>query len=80
MHSIAKTWEHELEAPHHRLGELFRRPEPRQRSLAYLKGLLVLKSRSKASCILHRVILVRDRLSNDSASQWVLPCSSKCSV
>ena len=40
MHSTAKAWEHELEALHHRLGELFRRPEPRQRSLAYLKGLL----------------------------------------
>jgi len=40
MHSTVKAWEHELEALHHRLGELFRRPEPRQRSLAYLKGLL----------------------------------------
>jgi hypothetical protein len=39
MHSTAKAWEHELEALRHRLGELFRRPEPRQRSLAYLKGL-----------------------------------------
>jgi SRSO17 transposase len=38
MHSTAKAWE--LEALHHRLDELFRRPEPRQRSLAYLKGLL----------------------------------------
>jgi SRSO17 transposase len=40
MHSTVKAWEHELETLHHRLGELFRRPEPRQRSLAYLKGLL----------------------------------------
>jgi len=40
MHSKAKAWEHEVEELHHRLGELFRRPEPRQRSLAYLKGLL----------------------------------------
>src|SRR5258707_4408520 len=40
MHSTAKAWERELEALHQRLGELFRRPEPRQRSLAYLKGLL----------------------------------------
>ena len=39
MHSTAKAWEHELEALRHRLGELFRRPEPRKRSLAYLKGL-----------------------------------------
>jgi len=40
MNSTAKAWEHEVEALHHRLGELFRRPEPRQRSLAYLKDLL----------------------------------------
>lgn len=40
MHTTAKAWEHEVEALHHRLGELFRHPEPRQRSLAYLKGLL----------------------------------------
>lgn len=40
MHSTAKAWERELEALHERLGEMFRRPEPRQRSLAYLKGLL----------------------------------------
>ncbi|RQU47823.1 IS701 family transposase [Burkholderia cenocepacia] len=40
MHSTAKAWEHELESLHQRLGRLFRRPEPRQRSLAYLKGLL----------------------------------------
>lgn len=40
MHSTARTWERELEVLHQRLGELFRRPEPRQRSLAYLKGLL----------------------------------------
>lgn len=40
MHSTAKAWERELEVLHQRLGELFRRPEPRQRSLAYLKGLL----------------------------------------
>jgi SRSO17 transposase len=40
MHATAKAWEHELEALHQQLRELFRRPEPRQRSLAYLKGLL----------------------------------------
>src|SRR5258706_1832794 len=40
MHSTARAWERELEALHRRLGGLFRRPEPRQRSLAYLKGLL----------------------------------------
>ncbi len=40
MLSTAKAWERELEALHERLGDLFKRPEPRQRSLAYLKGLL----------------------------------------
>jgi SRSO17 transposase len=38
MYLTAKAWEHELEALQHRLGELFRRPEPRQQSLACLKG------------------------------------------
>jgi SRSO17 transposase len=40
MRAIAKSWERELYALHERLGHLFRRPEPRQRSLAYMKGLL----------------------------------------
>jgi SRSO17 transposase len=40
METVAKAWERELDALHERLGGLFRRPEPRQRSLAYLKGLL----------------------------------------
>ncbi|CAB3774853.1 hypothetical protein LMG29542_08235 [Paraburkholderia humisilvae] len=40
MHATAKAWECELEALHQQLGEPFRPPEPRQRSLAYLKGLL----------------------------------------
>jgi SRSO17 transposase len=40
MHATAKAWKRELEALHQQLGELFRRPEPRQRSLAYLKGML----------------------------------------
>jgi len=40
MHSTAKAWQHELEAQLHRLGGLFRRTEPRQCSLAYLKCLL----------------------------------------
>ncbi|CAG9232736.1 hypothetical protein BGLA2_60011 [Burkholderia gladioli] len=40
MLSNVKAWEHELESLHQRLGDLFKRPEPRQRSLAYLKGLL----------------------------------------
>lgn len=33
-------WARELEVVHERLGKLFKRSEPRQRSLAYLKGLL----------------------------------------
>ncbi|MFM0362307.1 IS701 family transposase [Paraburkholderia sediminicola] len=40
MKAIAKTWERELDALHERLGCLFRRPEPRQRSRAYMNGLL----------------------------------------
>src|SRR5258705_7165929 len=40
MRAIAKSWERELYALHERLGHLFRRPEPRQRSLTYMKGLL----------------------------------------
>src|ERR1700728_2196314 len=40
MNLTAKGWEGELEALHERLGDLFRRPEPPQRSLAYLTGLL----------------------------------------
>ncbi|MDB5835425.1 MAG: transposase domain protein [Caballeronia sp.] len=40
METVAKAWERELDVLHERLGGLFRRPEPRQRTLAYLKGLL----------------------------------------
>jgi SRSO17 transposase len=40
METVAKAWERGLDALHERLGGLFRRPEPRQRTLAYLKGLL----------------------------------------
>lgn len=40
MPSTEKAWEHELASLHRRLGDLFKRPEPRQRSLAYLKGLM----------------------------------------
>jgi SRSO17 transposase len=40
MEEIAKAWEHELDKLHESLAGLFRRAEPRQRSLAYLKGLL----------------------------------------
>ena len=40
MCSRLKTWERELEALHARIGSLFQRSEPRERSLAYLKGLL----------------------------------------
>ena len=40
MQMVARAWEHELEDLHERLTGLFRHPEPRQRSLAYLKGLL----------------------------------------
>jgi len=35
-----KDWERELDVLHARLGALFRRSEPRERSLSYLKGLL----------------------------------------
>ena len=45
MKEIAKAWEHELDKLHGRLAGLFRRAEPRQRSLAYLKGLLGLVER-----------------------------------
>ncbi|MCW5606722.1 MAG: IS701 family transposase [Nitrosomonas sp.] len=38
--SQLNDWARELEVVHKRLGSLFRRSEPRQRSLAYLKGLL----------------------------------------
>lgn len=40
MQAMLKAWEAELEGLHGRLGGLFHRSEPRQRSLAYLKGLL----------------------------------------
>lgn len=40
MQMVEKAWERELEDLHERLAGLFRRPEPRQRSMAYLKGLL----------------------------------------
>ena len=40
MMSQLNDWARELEVVHKRLGSLFRRSEPRQRSLAYLKGLL----------------------------------------
>jgi SRSO17 transposase len=40
MKEIAKAWERELDELHERLAGLFRRAEPRQRSRAYLKGLL----------------------------------------
>ncbi|TCK94630.1 IS701 family transposase [Paraburkholderia sp. BL9I2N2] len=40
MKEIAKAWEHEIDLLHERLAGLFRRAELRQRSLAYLKGLL----------------------------------------
>ena len=40
MQSTLKTWEAELETLHGHLASLFKRSEPRQRSLAYLKGLL----------------------------------------
>ena len=38
METVSKAWERELDPLHERLGSLFRRPEPRQRALAYLKG------------------------------------------
>ncbi len=40
MEKIDKAWERELDELHERLAGLFRRAEPRQRSRAYLKGLL----------------------------------------
>ncbi|REG52424.1 DDE superfamily endonuclease [Paraburkholderia sp. BL6669N2] len=40
MKEIAKAWEHEIDLLHERLAGLFRRAEPRQRSLVCLKGLL----------------------------------------
>lgn len=40
MASKARQWQRELESAHSRLETLFKRPEPRARSLAYLKGLL----------------------------------------
>lgn len=40
MQSTLKSWEAELEALHARMNLLFKRSEPRERSLAYLKGLL----------------------------------------
>ncbi len=40
MQSMLKVREAELVGLHGRLGRLFQRSEPRQRSLAYLKGLL----------------------------------------
>ena len=40
MQSTLKAWEAELETLHGRLGRLFKRSEPRERSLGYLKGLL----------------------------------------
>ncbi|MDN7676435.1 IS701 family transposase, partial [Burkholderia oklahomensis] len=40
MKDIVKAWERELNSLHQRLAGLFKRAEPRQRSLAYLKGLL----------------------------------------
>jgi hypothetical protein len=41
MKEIAKAWERKLDELHERLAGLFRRAEPRQRSLAYLKVCLV---------------------------------------
>lgn len=40
MQAMFKAWEAELVGLHGRLSGLFKRSEPRQRSLAYLKGLL----------------------------------------
>jgi hypothetical protein len=40
MQETARGWEGELSGLHERLGKLFKRSEPRQRSLAYLRGLL----------------------------------------
>ena len=40
MQAVAKAWERELDALHDQFGCLFKPPEPRQRSLAYMKGLL----------------------------------------
>ena len=40
MQGRVRGWEGELEGLHERLGKLFKRPESRQRALAYLRGLL----------------------------------------
>ena len=40
MQLAVEDWKQELECVHARLGSLFKRSEPRQRSLAYLQGLL----------------------------------------
>ncbi|MFC0696070.1 hypothetical protein ACFQVB_42605 [Paraburkholderia humisilvae] len=40
MKIIKNAWERELQDLHERLAGLFRRAEPRQRLMAYLKGLL----------------------------------------
>ncbi len=40
MRSTLKAWEAELKTLHGPFGRLFKRSEPRERSLAYLKGLL----------------------------------------
>ena len=40
MEPVLKEWSGELSSLHERLGRLFRRSEPRLRSLAYLQGLL----------------------------------------
>ena len=40
MQGTVRSWERELTVLHERLGKLFKRPEPRQRALGYLRGLL----------------------------------------
>ena len=40
MQETMRGWGRKLERLHERLGKLFRRPEPRQRALGYLQGLL----------------------------------------
>jgi SRSO17 transposase len=45
MKDIAEAWDRESGGLHERLAGLFRRAEPRQRSLAYLKGLLGIAER-----------------------------------
>ncbi len=40
MQGTVRGWERGLEGLHERLGKLFKRAEPRQRALAYLRGLL----------------------------------------